>query len=165
MRKLMALFLWLVPGILLAGVTFGTDFSDIDTLWENTLRMDVETSISIESVRIVFPIRYGRGDKNLVNYLECGALVEVEPFEEWGLFLRASLLKIGWIWGAKAPEEQRYLSAEGSVGWRLSYGRFSLRPMLTFRDSLLSEEAGTTAIKEIHQFSELRASFLLGVEF
>lgn len=160
----MALFLLLVPVFLSARITIGTDLSDIDMFWEKTLRTEVEASFSVESTRFVFPIRYGREGNNMVSFLECGALVEVEPIEDWGLFIRASLLKIGWIWGAKAPEEQLYLSAEGSVGWRFQFGRFSFRPMLTVRDQLTAEEQGTAVIKEIRQFSELRASFLVGVE-
>lgn len=148
-----------------SGVRVSADLMSLDFLWEEGLRIDAECSFDYETIEITIPVRYGKSDDSYLQCIETGAMIGVHPLEGLGLYVEASLLKFGWLWGLSAPSERMAFVSEGSVGWDCSLGAFHISPRVTYR-SLLSVSGETAeAMKKIPQFSGVRASILVGVEF
>lgn len=165
MKRFMApIFILFILASLSAKVSIGCDLASFDFLWEDGLRVDSEVRVEYNNIEITVPIRYGKSKDNYLNVIETGILIGVHPIDDWGLFVEASFLKLGWLWGVASLTEKMFFSFEGSVGWNAEIGMFSIRPRITYRVMSSSMEA-TESLKRIPQFGELRLSLMTGISF
>ena len=167
MKRIVTTFfiLLLVFSLNAVSVSFGADLRSFDSFFRDGIRVDTETAVTIENIRIIIPLRYGKSRKNDFSVIETGVLVSVHPWEGIGLFAEASLVKTGWMWGLYAPGEKMFFSSEGSLGWEENFSWFYFRVKYTVRSSLAGEDVKEERLKTIPQFGESRISVHIGVTF
>ncbi len=148
-----------------SALSVGADLRSFDSFFLDGVRIDSEIGFEYQNLRIIIPVRYGKSKDYDISLIETGLLVAVRPWEELGFFAEASLFKLGWTWGLYAPDERKYLSAEGSIGWEYRFHGFYIRPKYTVRSFLSADDRTLGRIVSIPQFGESRISLHMGIIF
>lgn len=164
-RRAMFILLFLIIALTLGALDIGLDLRSLDFLFTPSLRVDGEVAFNINKIKMIVPVRYGNSIEKNLSYFESGILVMVKPIENLGLFVEASLFKLGFLFSDYISDDPIFFSSEASLGWDVVFKHFYIRPRFTVRNSLISEQEKEAKLNEIKQFGTYRVSLTVGINF
>lgn len=166
MRRLLSFLIIAIFQVpLFASWQLGTDLRCIDSFFLESVRVDAEVSYKWDNIRLTIPARISHSLDYEMGFAEIGVLVSVYPFDGKGLFIGASMTRLGFFWGIEAPDEKLMLFSEIVAGWTFSLPWFFVEPRLSITDAFSSEEGRLGMLRRaIPQYSTFRLSLVIGIE-